>query len=133
MPTIHFPRWIVEQLIEQAQQSSDTEICGLLGARHGQPATVYAITNIADNPERHFLLDAKQQIDAMRSMRDNNETLFAIYHSHPNGSPEPSSEDIEKATYPDALYLIISMASIPQINGFYLKEGKVQPANIVLE
>ena len=45
----------------------------------------------------------------MKQMRDKGETLFAIYHSHPNAPAVPSSADIEHAAYPEALHLIISL------------------------
>ena len=45
----------------------------------------------------------------MKTMRENGETLFAIYHSHPSAPPEPSIHDLEGLGYPDALYLIISL------------------------
>lgn len=132
---VQFPRALFEQLQKLAQQSPDMEICGLIGGIEEKPTRAYPIANVAENPERHFLLDAKQQIDAMRQIRENDEYLFAIYHSHPNGSAEPSREDIEKAAYPDTLYLIITLATIDslQINGVYLREGKTQPVNIVVE
>ena len=132
MPTAHFPRALITQLQDLAQQSPDTEICGLIGAIEAKPSYVYPIANVADNPERHFLLDAKQQIDAMRQMRERHEDLFAIYHSHPNGSPKPSPEDVEKSAYPDTLYLIITLANTPQIHGFYLRENALEPVEISL-
>lgn len=135
MSTVHFPCALIEQLQELAQQSPDTEICGLVAAIDSRPSQVYPITNVAEKPQRHFLLDAKQQIDAMRQMRDTDETLFAIYHSHPNGSPEPSQEDIEKAAYPDALYLILSLTSANNsgINAYYIREGTIEPVIISVE
>lgn len=135
MPTVYFPHALIEQLQELAQHSPNSEICGLVGAIDTRPTCVYPITNVADDPDHHFLLDGKQQIDAMRQMRERNENLFAIYHSHPNGSAQPSQEDIQKAAYPDTLYLIISLASTnsPEINGYYIREGAIETVVISAE
>lgn len=135
MPTVRFPQALIEQLQELAHQAPDREICGLVGAINTRPTRIYPVANVAENPQRHFLLDGKQQIETMRQMRDNDETLFAIYHSHPNGSPEPSQEDIEKAAYPNTLYLIISLTptSSPEINGYYIRERAIETVAISAE
>ena len=54
-------------------------------------------------------MEPKQQVAAMKTMRESGEELFAIYHSHPNAPAIPSARDIEQAAYPDAYYLIISL------------------------
>ncbi len=107
---ICLPRKLTNQLLHLAQLSPDTEVCGLVGAdANGMPVSCYPITNAADTPQNRFLLDARQQIGAMKQMRDKGESLFAIYHSHPSAPAIPSAADIEQATYPEALHLIISL------------------------
>ena len=54
-------------------------------------------------------MDPRDQIDALREMRERGESLFAIYHSHPDSPPAPSETDLKQAGYPEALYLIISL------------------------
>ncbi|MCK5829253.1 MAG: M67 family metallopeptidase [Methylococcales bacterium] len=113
-------RTITNQLLHLAQLSPKQEICGLVGAKEGIASSCYPVKNTAEHPETRFQLDAKQQIDAISSMRDKNETLFAIYHSHPTAPAIPSVIDIELATYPDAVYLIISLNTkgVLEIRGF---------------
>lgn len=106
---IALPRKIVQELLHQAQQTPDQEICGLISSLNGQPYRCYPITNSSNQPENLFNLDAHQQIQAMVTMRNNHEHLFAIYHSHPNAPAIPSHTDIQQASYPEALYLIISL------------------------
>jgi proteasome lid subunit RPN8/RPN11 len=107
---ICLPRKLTNQLLHLAQLSPSAEICGLVGAdADGMPVSCYPITNGADTPQNRFLLDAGQQIAAMKQMRDKGESLFAIYHSHPNTPAVPSATDIEQAAYPEALHLIISL------------------------
>jgi len=54
-------------------------------------------------------MEPQAQIDTLRCMRERDETLFAIYHSHPDTPPSPSALDLEQPGYPEALYLIISL------------------------
>jgi len=118
---ISLPRKLTNQLLHLAQLSPDAEICGLIGAdSNGMPLSCYPVDNSADTPKNRFLLDAGQQIAAMKQMRDKGENLFAIFHSHPDTPAVPSATDIEQAGYPDALHLIISLNTkgVLELRGF---------------
>ncbi|MGH8475584.1 MAG: M67 family metallopeptidase [Methylococcales bacterium] len=104
-----FPRPLVNQLLHQAQISPQREICGLIGARHEIPVSIYPVKNIADLPALRFRMDPAEQIQAIRQIRENHEDLFAIYHSHPSAPAEPSLSDLEQVGYPDLLQIIISL------------------------
>ena len=106
---IAIPKKIIQNLLHHAQQTPEQEVCGLISSQNNSPIRSYPIKNTADKPERFFNLDAKQQIQAMAQMRDNNEHLLAIYHSHPTAPSIPSATDVEYANYPDALHIIISL------------------------
>jgi proteasome lid subunit RPN8/RPN11 len=133
-PEIHIPRKLAQQLLHLAQISPDTEICGLVGGKDGIPQTCYPVENTAERPEQRFLLDPKQQIAAMRAMRDQGEELFAIYHSHPAAPAFPSITDLEQAAYPDALYLIISLNTkgILEMRGFRIAAQAANEIRLVL-
>lgn len=113
-------RKITNQILHLAQLSPDQEVCGLIGAKEGIASRCYPVKNTAEHPETRFQLDEKQQIKAIANMRDENEELFAIYHSHPTAPATPSNTDLELAAYPDALYLIISLNTkgVLEIRGF---------------
>lgn len=117
---IQIPRQITNRLLHLAQISPDLEICGLIGSKNGRPSSCYPISNSAEQPRQRFQLDAAQQIAAMVTMRDRGEQLFAVYHSHPTAPATPSSTDLELASDPEALYLIISLNTkgILEIRGF---------------
>ena len=132
---ISLPRKLTNQLLHQAQISPDVEICGLIGANaHGQPCTCYPITNSADTPQQRFLLDASQQIAAMKQIRDKGETLFAIYHSHPKTPAIPSAFDIEQAVYPEALHFIISLNTkgVLELRAFRIAEKRIHELSLNL-
>jgi len=68
-------------------------------------------------------MDPAGQIDALRQIRECNEELFAIYHSHPSSPAVPSVIDVEEAGYPEALYLIISLNTkgVLEMRGYSIK------------
>lgn len=135
MDTVQIPRKLINQILEQAQGSPTQEVCGLIAGRDGKPTRCLTIKNTDRDPAHHFLLDPKQQIDAMRAMREQGEELFAIYHSHPDTPPLPSSEDLELAAYPEALYVVVSLGTTGtlQLRGFHILNKCAQAVDIVVD
>ena len=139
MESVHIPRKLINQILEQAQQSPGKEICGLLSSRHSnnsnQPENCYPVSNTSTEPVHHYLMDPKQQIDTFRIMRERGEELYAIYHSHPESPATPSAEDLRLASYPEALHIIISMSTrgTLQLRGFRLKDISTVAVDIAVE
>jgi len=132
---ICLPRKLTNQMLHWSQLSPDTEICGLIGADlAGMPQSCYPVNNCADIPQQRFLLDAKQQIDVMRQMREKGETLFAIYHSHPTTPAEPSQADLEQSAYPEALNLIISLNTkgVLELRAYRIIQKSWQELSIIM-
>jgi len=106
-------------MLEHALIHPTIEVCGLIGGQDMQATTIYAVKNIADDPKHRFLMDPEEQIAAMRTMRETNESLWGIYHSHLDSPAEPSQTDKEMAAYPGVYYFIISLISkIPELKAF---------------
>lgn len=116
------PRAIAAELLQLAQASPDEEICGLIAGGSAGVTRCFAITNVAADRTRFFELDPKGQIDALRAMRERDEELQAIYHSHPRGPAAPSRRDVERHEYPDALCLIIAVDP-PELKAFRMRGG----------
>ena len=53
--------------------------------------------------------------------------IVAIYHSHPESPAYPSATDVELAFWPEAVYLICSLAdpSQPTIRAFRIRDGAI--------
>jgi proteasome lid subunit RPN8/RPN11 len=135
MTTVRLPRTLVNQLLHHAQGSPEREVCGLIGTRDGEPANSYPVKNISSRPGRLFHMDPKGQIDAMRTMRERGESLFAIYHSHPHTPAAPSAQDVAQDEYPDALYLVISLDTkgVLEMRGFKLGGETVEAVELEVE
>jgi proteasome lid subunit RPN8/RPN11 len=131
---IQIPRKLTNQLLHLAQLSPDVEVCGLVSSQNGVPCHCYSIANVAEHPAQRFLLNAAEQIAALKTMRERGEELFAIYHSHPTAPAIPSSTDLELAAYPDALYLIISLNTkgVLEMRGFHIIEQIAQEIPLTL-
>jgi proteasome lid subunit RPN8/RPN11 len=126
---LQLPRKLVDQIILHAQQHEDTETCGLISKSGNRPGQYYAVKNIAADSSVRFEMDPKEQIAAMKHMRDHGEQLLAIVHSHPAGPPVPSATDVAEIGYPDAFYLIVSLQSkdAPEIRAYRMVNAVMQP------
>lgn len=113
--TLHFPDELAAQVLLAAGRAFPNECCGLIEgtdtADGWRALAVHEATNIADDPQRRFLIDPQVQFDLMRSLRDTNTRIIGCFHSHPNGDPAPSAADRAEAYESDFLYLIAAGTS----------------------
>ena len=111
---------ILDKVIEHAKVSYPREGCGLLTATRFIP-----VANIAPGATE-FEMDPAELIAAMRDLRIAGEELTGIYHSHPHGPAHPSKTDIERAYYPEAAQLIVSLAELerPRVAAFRITHGE---------
>lgn len=135
MASIRLPLSLQVELLRQARSEPRREICGLISALRGRARTCYPITNVARDPSGRYDMDPGELIDAMRRMREAGEQLLAIYHSHPAGPAYPSITDVREATYPKAVYLVVSLQD-PQapLRGFRLRPGEApREVEVIIE
>ena len=119
MDRVELPRPLAIQLLHAALQTPGVEVCGLIAARDSVPVRVIPVSNVATDPRSLFEMDARELIDATKTMRENGEELFAIYHSHPDAAPMPTATDLERSGHPGKLHLIISL----QVKGVLQMRG----------
>jgi len=109
---ITFERAHLEEMYAHAREAAPEECCGLVGGRieTGHARTVYRLRNTAADPLIAYEAAPQELFAAQRSMRERDEQLLAIYHSHPRShDPVPSEKDVRLAYYPAAIYLIIGL------------------------
>lgn len=130
---MRIPRGIYEELLAHAREDAPNECCGLIGGSDGVAKTVYRARNVEASPLR-YNLDPKDQFRIMTEMEERGEELAAIYHSHTKSPAYPSQTDINLAAYPDAVYLIASLADGEEpLRGFRILDGKVNEADLTIE
>ena len=133
--TLYLPRPLVNKILAHAQKNPDTEVCGLIGSNNSDGKDYYTIDNISKNPSCRFLMDAPQQIKTMKSMREKQQKLFAIVHSHPTASAEPSQLDIDENDYKDVFYIIVSLntTGVLEMRAYTQSKDDMQEVDLILE
>jgi [CysO sulfur-carrier protein]-S-L-cysteine hydrolase len=122
---LHLQNYQVDQIIAHAREVAPHECCGLIGgAGNGRAQTIYRTRNIAANPEVTYEAAPEDLFAAQRAMRERDEQLLAIYHSHPRAKdPEPSATDVRLAYYPEAVYFIVGLeGEAPCVRAFRISE-----------
>ena len=127
---MRIPRRIYDEMVEHAREEVPNECCGLLGGTSGEAVSLYRAINSEGSPLR-YNLDPQDQFRIMSEMDDKGEELAAIYHSHTASPAYPSQTDINLAAYPDAIYLIVSLAEGEEpLRGFHIRDGEVTEAEL---
>ena len=121
---------ILEVVIDHARAAYPNEGCGLLAGRHAAERFI-PMKNVSPSA-MHYEMDPAELIGILRDLRATGEELIAIYHSHPHGPAELSQTDIQRAHYPEAAQLIVSLAELerPQAAAFRIIEGEVLPIEV---
>ena len=126
--TTELDRGFYEEMLEQALQEFPNECCGLIVANgDGRPVRVYPMTN-ADASPATYRLDGKEQLRVFDELDEKGWELFAIYNSHTHSEAYPSETDRRLALYPEALYMVLSLADRenPVIRSFRITDGEVE-------
>lgn len=124
-----------DALVDHARSDAPYEVCGLLAAdSDGRVVAHYPIAN-ASRSITYYSMDATEMLHAFNDMDDRDLDLVAIYHSHTHTEAFPSRTDVELAAYPDACYLIVSLAEpeAPIIRGFDIIDAQITERTVYLD
>jgi proteasome lid subunit RPN8/RPN11 len=115
-----------DTLVAHARAEYPNEACALLAGRDGTVEKVYALPNAEASPT-FYVVEPRAQLEAMNEMDDLGADLVGIFHSHTFTEAYPSRTDVELAAYPDATYLILSLADleVPVLRAFHIRDGQV--------
>jgi len=133
--TISIPRTLANRLLTLAQLAPEAEICGLISIQPNNQYRVYPVDNIATDKACVFEMDPAQQISAFKTIRENQQELFAVFHSHPHSAAIPSNKDIDDAAYESVLNIIISLSTrgVLDMRGYFYQNDTVQSVELVIE
>ena len=126
---IEIPPAMQEQIESHALREYPSECCGMIFAPNGsdQLSRVRACTNAQDkyhqlDPESFprkantaYYIEPLELLRIDKELRENDERIAVIYHSHPDVDAYFSEEDIRRAApegspiYPGTAYLVISV------------------------
>ena len=138
---LRVPGWLWSEVLAHLEGDAPAEAVGLLAvaeAPEGQPATgtrYFPGTNLDASPTR-YTMDPVEVIAALREMDDRGWRLGAIVHSHPATAATPSATDLGEAYYPDALMVIVSLATAPPVARAWriaAADGRGRPGAVIGE
>ena len=128
---------LIEAIVRHARADDPNEACGLIigsapAADGGKALRFEAVRNRAASPYR-FEIDPDDLLRLTIATDDAGEVFWAIVHSHVRSRPYPSPTDVGLAFYPDALYLIVSLAEAePAFGAFRIVDGEIHPVEITV-
>ena len=101
-------------MVAHARAEHPNEACGLIAgsapaADGGIATTWHATRNRAASPLR-YEIDSEDLLRISLGIDDADEVIWGIVHSHVRSPARPSPTDVDRAFYPDALYLLVSLA-----------------------
>jgi proteasome lid subunit RPN8/RPN11 len=108
------PAAIRDAIVAQARAEYPNEACGLIigdgAAADGGRALRFELTrNKAASPYR-YEIDPADLLRLTIESDDADEVFWGIVHSHTHSPAVPSPTDIGLGSYPDALYLLVSLS-----------------------
>lgn len=115
----------LEEMIAHARMERPLEACGILAGRNGCAVRLYRARN-ADQSCVSYRLEPEEQYRIFMDIEKQGLDILAIYHSHPSSSPIPSETDLKQAYYPEAIYLVVSLADPeqPQVRAFRIVDDE---------
>ena len=129
-PSVDIPAAIVEAIVDHARAEDPNEACGLIvgdapAGDGGRPLRWEPTRNKAASPFR-YEIDPGQLLRLTLATEDAGEAFWAIVHSHVRTAARPSPTDVGLAFYPDALYVLVSLASdAPEVRAWRILGGDV--------
>ena len=112
--TAELLREIRAGIIDHARHEYPNEACGLIvgsgpAAGGGHALRFVPTRNAASSPYR-YEIDSGELFRVTFEADANDEEIWGIVHSHTHTPAQPSPTDIGLAFYPDALYILVSLA-----------------------
>jgi len=102
---------IAEQVLAHARAELPNEACGLLAGdlASGQATAFHPARNSEASPLR-YNVHPDDLVRIIFGIEDEGQDLLAIFHSHTHSPAVPSATDHRTAQYPDAFYVLATLA-----------------------
>lgn len=120
----------IDEMVRHSRDDVPNECCGVVSVRDGAAVEVHRAVNAAASPLR-YEIDSKDFLRIYNLIDDADLEVGAIYHSHTRSAAYPSQTDINLALWPDALYIIVSLAEEePDVKAFAIVDRKVEEVTL---
>ena len=103
----------IETIRHHSKATYPEECCGVLVGEYDDVTFASEAVPVANTSEEHrerrYTIDAAELFRVTRDAGKRGLDVVGFYHSHPDHPAEPSSTDLEEATFPSYVYLIQSV------------------------
>jgi [CysO sulfur-carrier protein]-S-L-cysteine hydrolase len=121
-------RSLHDEIVAHALEDAPDECCGIGSSRDGEAVEVFRMENTFHTPFK-YSMDAHELLHVVTGIEDAGLDVGIIYHSHTRSDPYPSQTDINLASYPDSLYVIVGTATPePVVRAYMICDAQVEEA-----
>lgn len=139
-PTLRLTESQHRRILAHCYDGLPDEACGLLagpvddrGESTGLVTEVYPCRN-SDASALTYTIDSRDMGHAMGDARRRGEELVGCWHSHTHTVAYPSPTDVEKASYPEWIYVIVSLKDgDPVLRAYRIRTGEIAEVAVVLD
>jgi [CysO sulfur-carrier protein]-S-L-cysteine hydrolase len=119
------PAAVRDEIVAHAPAGLPNEACGILAGAGDRVERFYAAEPDEPSPF-YYRIESRDQIRIMNAIDEAGLDLVGIYHSHVASPAYPSRTDAEQAFWPDAVYVIVSLAGgDADVRGFHIRDMDV--------
>jgi proteasome lid subunit RPN8/RPN11 len=141
---VALPRAVRDALIAHARAEAPNEACGIVigdrpAADGGRALRWVPLRNPLASPYR-YSIDPDDLLRLTIETDDADEVFWAIVHSHTASPARPSPTDLREAHYPDALYVLVSLApdqaaadGTPGVRAWRIVDGGVHEVALTID
>jgi [CysO sulfur-carrier protein]-S-L-cysteine hydrolase len=128
---------IVEAIVAHARRDHPDEACGVVVGAAGSdtPNRHIPMQNAAVGPMTYFEFEPAEYKHVYDEMWDRDEEFVVIYHSHTATEAYPSRTDIDRASWPEAHYVLVSTRDpqVAEVRSYRILDGTVteEPVEVV--
>jgi len=126
------PAAVRDEIVAHARAGMPNEACGILAGVDGRVERFFPAESDEPSPY-YYRIESRDQIRIMNEIDDAGLDLIGIYHSHTSSPAFPSRTDAEQAFWPDAVYVIVSLASPDaDVRGYRIRDMEVTEEELVI-
>lgn len=144
-PIVAVPAAIRDAIVAQARAEVPNEACGIVvgdgpAAEGGRALRWVPLRNPLASPFR-YSIDPNDLLRLTIETDDADEVFWAIVHSHVASPAQPSPTDLRESHYPDAIYLLVSLApseadaatGAPSVRAWRIVDGGVYEVQLAID
>lgn len=126
---------LCDEVIGHCRREYPKEACGfLIAGADGRITDIRPMRNVENSPIG-YAMDPKEQLQVEKQLRQQQQTIVGIYHSHTASAAYPSSVDVGLAVSPDVSYLLVSLAdrARPEVRSYRIGGSRITEEPVQVE